>query len=89
MTQNTIEKGVNPKQSIHPKYKIIIRLKFSENSYVKGWNICSQVIVEGVRGSGYKGDIAVDDLNIVDGPCAGKLLVYSSFLFCTFKPLHA
>ena len=48
-------------------------------------NICNnilQVVIEGVRGNGYKGDIAIDDVNIADGPCAGKIF---SILLSRFR----
>lgn len=31
-----------------------------------------QIVFEGIRGSGYKGDIALDDISMVDGVCASK-----------------
>jgi hypothetical protein len=30
-----------------------------------------QILFEGVRGTSYKGDIAVDDISVVDGSCQG------------------
>ena len=29
-------------------------------------------MIEGIRGVGYRGDIAIDDIAIVDGPCGGE-----------------
>lgn len=34
----------------------------------------AQVILEAVRGSTYLGDIAVDDITLSSGPCAGQSL---------------
>ena len=30
---------------------------------------CVQLVFEGVRGSSYRGDIAIDDIQLKDGPC--------------------
>ena len=31
-----------------------------------------QIVFEGIRGNGYRGDIALDDIAIADGPCTGN-----------------
>lgn len=30
-----------------------------------------QIVFEGIRGGGYKGDLAIDDIKMTDGACAG------------------
>ena len=30
-----------------------------------------KIVFEGIRGNGYQGDIAIDDIKLTDGQCAG------------------
>ena len=41
------------------------------------------IVIEGLRGSGYQGDIAIDDLSFTDSLCGGM----SSLLILTFLTL--
>lgn len=36
-----------------------------------------QVVIEGTGSSGNDGDIAIDDVSLIDGPCTCKYLLYS------------
>lgn len=45
-------------------------------------NATYEIMFEGVRGTSYKGDIAVDDITVREGSCAGlKLLFFIFFYF--------
>ena len=35
--------------------------------------IAKQITFEGIRGSSYTGDIAIDDVSLMEGICAGKI----------------
>ena len=35
--------------------------------------IAKQITFEGIRGSYYTGDIAIDDVSLMEGICAGKI----------------
>lgn len=35
-----------------------------------------KVVFEGVRGIGFQGDIAIDDITVTPGSCGGKDLLY-------------
>ena len=35
--------------------------------------IATQITFEGIRGSSYTGDIAIDDVSLMEGICAGKI----------------
>ena len=34
-----------------------------------------QIVLEGVRGVSYRGDIAIDDTNVIAGTCHGMFLI--------------
>ena len=38
----------------------------------KDFSLNLQVVIEGVRGVSYRGDIAIDDTNVTVGACSGK-----------------
>lgn len=42
-------------------------------------NTTYQIMFEGVRGVSYKGDIALDDISVPEGPCAGRLKFIPEF----------
>ncbi|XP_067654505.1 MAM and LDL-receptor class A domain-containing protein 2-like [Haliotis asinina] len=45
-----------------------------------------QLVFEGVVGSGYRGDIAIDDVNVTAGPCvAPGTCNFDKRTFCTYK----
>jgi len=47
------------------------------------------LIFEGIRGSSYTGDIAIDDLRMLDGPCnkKGKYLIIAHLFFFKYCAL--
>ena len=47
-------------------------------------NSSYQIVIEGVRGTGTKGDIAVDDISVSDGSCKGFVLSNTVFLVGSF-----
>ena len=38
---------------------------------------CVQLVFEGVRGSSFRGDIAIDDIQLKDGSCAASSGLYT------------
>lgn len=38
--------------------------------------ICLQVTFEGITGSSYTGDVAIDQVQIIEGSCPGKYIKY-------------
>ena len=47
-----------------------------------------QLVFEGIRGNGFKGDIGLDDIAIVDGPCGGIYIYISLFAYKININLH-
>ena len=52
-----------------------------------------QIIIEGVRGKDYKGDISIDDITVKDGGCdgstggggAGEIMFFSACIIYSFR----
>ena len=40
-------------------------------------HFCVQLVFEGVRGSSFRGDIAIDDIQLKDGSCAASSGLYT------------
>ena len=56
----------------YQKKTLSIRREFSNDNQLS--LIIVQITFEGIRGSSYTGDIAIDDVSLMEGICAGKNL---------------
>ena len=57
-----------------------LSFQFKENSLTLTSTICTfmQITFQGIRGSSYTGDIAIDDVSLMDGFCTGKDCYFDS-----------
>ena len=49
---------------------VLKRCQIYENSVLTSFSFLFQIVFEGIRGEGYQGDIAIDDIHFVNGICS-------------------
>ena len=51
---------------------LVLYLGGCRTTYFTTYLLCLQIIFEGITGSSYTGDIAIDEVKVTEGRCPGK-----------------
>lgn len=54
-------------------YKKLKTFQYIHNNYYYFYFYFSQVVFEGIRGDGFEGDIAIDDVSVTKGKCKQEM----------------